>query len=263
MKKINTTKNYGLFSLSQVNRPIDLKKHAGLKASMLEYGFLEEFPIVCLRDDNKNLIVWDGQHRFTIAQMLGLPIHWVEATSEFNVSKVNGGQRAWVPRDHAESWSRQGRQDYTELLLFCDQNNVSTGRGASLLAGTATFNNIIKSFIAGDFKIVDKTFAQQVAMSFTSITRINKLCNSARLIEALMAVHRVAEVDPERLAERIAKCPEMIKQHGTRDAYLTMIEDIYNFRKQTTLPVKFLAEKEMRLRNPAISKAAKQLATSV
>lgn len=50
MAKINQTTNYGLFAYTIVNRPLDLKKHRKLKASMQKYGFLASFPIVVVKD---------------------------------------------------------------------------------------------------------------------------------------------------------------------------------------------------------------------
>lgn len=257
MKKINTTKNYSLFSISQTNRPIDIRRHRKLKESMQEYGFLEEFPIVCVRDDKKNLVIWDGQHRYTIAQLLGLPIHYVESSSEFDIAKINSGQLPWTPSDYAESFAIQGNKEYSELIDFCRDHRVSIGRGAALLSGNTTFNNIQSKFFDGKFKVTDRELANSVAKTYRCIIEVNSSCSSSRLIEGLMGVHRVSELNVDQLMSKIRKNPDLVKQHGTRDSYLEMLEQIYNFHARNALPLKFLSEKELRSRNPTVAKTKK------
>lgn len=257
-RKINATKDYRLFERSADNRPFDPKRHKKLEASMKQYGFLPCFPIVCYRNADKHLIVKDGQHRLAIAESLGLPVYWVEEAIDFDIAVVNSTARVWVLRDYARKHAANGLQPYQHGLDFAELHGLPVGTAFALLAGTCSFNNVQSAFMDGTFKIKDKEWADRVATIYSSIVSMSSAVRNARFVEACMAVCRIPEFDPQRLIQNAKRCQEKLVSFSTRDAYLSLMEEIYNFGRKHMLGLKAAAIMAMRERNAVTSATAKQ-----
>lgn len=250
-KQINVTKNYGQFIRSEENRPVDLRRHRKLVESMKEYGFIPEFPIVCVRNAEDRLIVKDGQHRLAIAQQLGIPVFWAESDIQFDTAKINCTSKTWVARDYANTFAMSGKADYQEGMDFASQHGIPITKAFALLGGTVSFRNVSEAFFAGEFKIKDKRWAGSVASIYKALSSLSAKVSNVRFIEACMAVCRVEGFDPKRLLSNAERCPDKLLSYSTRDAYLDMIEDIYNFGRAKLVPLKIEALTAMRERSAA------------
>lgn len=248
-KKINVTKNYRLFTLSKENRIVNVKKHKPLRKSMQQCGFLSCFPIVCTRDENKHLVIKDGQHRLAIAEELGLPVYWCEEETPFNIAIINCTSVGWGPQDHAEKYANQDIPEYTEGLEYAKTHGLPVGTAFSLLGGTTTFGNIKDDFVHGKFKIKDREWADRVASIYGPITTISKKCRKAAFVSACMAVGRVKDIDIKRLIAGAERCRDKLVAYSTRDAYLDMLEEIYNFGRKQLFGLKAAANMAMKERN--------------
>src|SRR5688572_23722336 len=171
-RKINVTKDYRLFRRSAENRKLNPKKHKRLLESMKKYGFLSCFPIVCSRDNNGKLIVKDGQHRLALAETLGLPVHWVEESVDFDVAIINCTSRIWGLRDFAEKWAANGKTAYADGLEFAESNGLPIGTAFALLGGSTKYSNIQEAFVEGKFKVKDLKWANAVAALYVPIVKM-------------------------------------------------------------------------------------------
>lgn len=248
--KINVTKDYRLFSLSAENRPQDLGKHRDLEASMKEYGFIPCYAIICRRDEKGRLWVVDGQHRLAFAMKLGLPVYWTEDHTNFNIATVNNTQKSWVPIDYAKNFSDRGSEDYTRLLAFKEEYAIPLTTAAALLAGTASFTNTAEAFYSGEFKIKDEVWAKSVASLYTALIRLQKEMKGNLLLTACMAVCRVPAFSTKRLLQGAERKREELVCYGTREAYLAMLEKVYNFGAKNPIALQLEAKKVMKNRNP-------------
>lgn len=253
--KISATKNYRLFERhSEENRPLDIKKHKKLMESMKLYGFLKCFPIVVVRNNKGQLIVKDGQHRLLIAETLGLPVYFVEETVDFDVAVVNSTSRVWVLRDYAQKHAANGLKAYQEGLEFADRHDLPVGTAFSLLAGTTSFSNCQSDFVDGSWKVKDRQWADSVAGIYGPLVKMAPSMRNARFLEACMSVCRVEDFDPHRLLANAERCREKLVAYSTKDAYLDMIESVYNFGRKQLLGLKTLAVMAMRKRVEKFSK---------
>lgn len=253
---INVTKSYGLFGRSEDNRPVNIKKHRLLAESMKEYGWLPCFPLACFRDKSNNLIVKDGQHRLALAETLGLPVYWIEVDVDFDIAKVNGGQEKWTLRDYAEKYARNGVKPYAEGIEFSEQYGLTLGTAFALLAGTASFNNVQAAYVTGRFQIRDRKWANDVAFLYSRMTNISKVLAKKTFVEACMALARLESIDSARLVQNAERCREKLVSYSTREAFLEMLEEIYNFGRKNQVPLKFNAMEVMRQRNATVAAAA-------
>lgn len=257
--KINVTKNYRMFTGSDTNRPLDLTKHKKLKDSMEKYGFLSVFPVVCCRNKCGALVVIDGQHRLAFAESLGLPVHWIEGVGDaFDVVDIPPTVVPWIPRDTAMSFVNRGKDEYQEGLDFADTYKMAICTAFALLAGTTNFGNIAESFRRGEFRVMDWPWAKEVAELYTYGRAYNKHLRNSRFLLACMAACRVSGFSPSRLIRNMNRCRDKLAPYSTRDAYLDMIETIYNFGvpAKQLLGLKLAAIQAMRERQAIKTKAA-------
>lgn len=246
--KLNCTKNYRLFLPNPDNRPFDAKKHKRLLNSMKRYGFLSCFPIACFRNGDKHLVVKDGQHRLAFAETLGLPVWWIEEKIDFDVALINCTPKTWVLKDFAEKYALGGKKAYQDGLEFAAVHGLPIGVTFSLLAGTTTFSNIQGQFVDGSFKVKDRAYAELVASIYTSMVDLSQDVRNARFMEACMGVCRVQEFKPSRLIQNAKRCREKLISYSTKDAYLEMLEEIYNFGRHELVGLKAKARMVMRKR---------------
>ena len=249
---VRSTKDYTLFELSPENRQVCLGKHRKLEESMQKYGFLRCFPMACYKRGVK-WVIKDGQHRFEVAKKLNLPVWWVEAPEDFDVADTAAGQKSWQAGDYVNRFIRRGLKAYIELQDFCDAHKISVQVGAKLLSGTVSFSNIKERFYSGDLVVRDRRWADLVATCYTGLCNLSSKVRNARCLEACMCVARVRGFDAGRLLSNAERCSERLRPYSTRDAYMTMLEDVYNFSRKQLVALKIEAEQAMRERS-AVSK---------
>jgi hypothetical protein len=249
--KIQVTKNYSLFAHSQENRPLDLRKHKLLEASMKENGFIPSYPIVCRRDAKGSLVVKDGQHRLAFARKHGLAVYWIEDNSGFDVAAVNCTQKPWQPIDYAYRYADAGSAHYKELLLFKEEHGLPITLATMLLAGHTCFSAIADKFYSGEFKVKDHTWASQVVAIYVPITRLNAKLKSKQFLNACARASRVPEFSAKRLIDNVERCRDLLVHYGSCDAYMDMLQNVYNFGRRDLVALKIEATKAMRELNPA------------
>lgn len=249
-RKISATKNYALFNRSNLNRETEPKKHRRLVKSMQKYGFLPCFPIVCRRDESKQLVIKDGQHRFAIAESLGLPIHWVEEDTDFDIAEINTTGVVWSIKDYARMHAENGLKAYQDGIEFAETHGLPLGVAFAMLGGTTSFTNVHDSFVDGSFKVKDRRWADAVAGVYVPMIRLSAEIRNARFLQACMAVCRVEEFDAKRLIQNASRVRDKLVSYSTRDAYLTMLEEVYNFGRTKLCGLKAAATMVMRDRAP-------------
>lgn len=259
-QKISSTKNYRLFERhDSQNRPYDIDKHKKLEESMKMYGFLKCFPIVVRRNEKGQLIVKDGQHRLAIAEKLQQAVHFVEEQVDFDIAIVNSTARVWVLRDYARKHAANGLKQYQEGMDFAEGHTIPIGVAFALLAGTTTFGNVQSAFIDGTWKIKDRSWAESVAKTYGPLVKLEPAMKNSRLIEACMAACRVDGFDINRMIENASRCRDKLAAYATRDAYLEMMEEVYNYGRKHLLGLKAAAVMAMRERNATVvTKKAKE-----
>lgn len=252
-KRIKHTRNYKLFQRSAENRPCEPGKRKKLERSLREYGWIPEIPMVCKMGHNGKLIIKDGQHRLAIAESLGIEVHYAVGDIDFDIAIVNSAQKPWVLMDYAQRFAAAGKQDYIEALEFKQTNGLPVGVAFGMLAGTTSFNNVSSAFMSGDFKIKDRAWAERVAGVYVPCVEASGEVKNARFLEACMAVCRVADFDPRRFIDNAKRRRDKLVSYSTREAYLEMMEDIYNFNKKQLVPLKIQAINAMKSRDVAVA----------
>lgn len=234
---IRYTENYKLFRQSDGNRKIHESQHKLLKASMMKYGFLPYWPIVVRKHVSGNFDIEDGQHRYSFAMGLNLPIYYVEATEKFVIQDVNNAQTVWRPEDYAEMYADSGLSDYQEVLDFSSNyESLSVAASAGLLAGYSVYSKVKLPFTTGNFKCTQGAWAGRVADLYMRLGSLKSGLKKSMLLQACADCCLIVDgehFDDERLLHNAEKCKDKVMVCTNKDATLQMLEEVYNYHKTT------------------------------
>lgn len=127
---VQETKDHGKFSFMELNRNVNRNHVERLKESFKKEYLLA--PILV----NEFYQIVDGQHRFTAAKEMGLPVRYVVAqgyTIE-HVKMLNHEGKNWSLMDHFMSHVKAGVPAYVRTAeLFVRYEQISSGTIASIV----------------------------------------------------------------------------------------------------------------------------------
>ncbi len=141
--EITKTTDYNLFKTIQGNRNLNQRHLAGLTISIMSKNMLDRNPIIV----NDKMEIVDGQHRFEVAKNNNLPIYYLimPGAKIEEVVRLNATNRAWNSKDYIESFAVRGNKDYTWLLEFVRDYDLSVSQALIFLygnQGTTVFKTI-------------------------------------------------------------------------------------------------------------------------
>src|SRR5665213_416220 len=127
---IRFTTDYSIFKKHPQNREVqrDSAKFKHLLASVKEEDLLSSNPILV----DKELYVFNGQHRLEEAKVLGKAIYYIVDTSltARSMLLLNANQTNWKTNEYANHFSHAKEdspefKEYAELMAFCQTNGLS------------------------------------------------------------------------------------------------------------------------------------------
>lgn len=246
MSAIKRTTDYTKF-ISAPNRSLNPRKHAKLRASMEEYGFDEDYPILVKQVGNHFEVI-AGQHRLYFAKELGLPVYYKITDSDRDAAVMESATVAWSLSDYAYAQAEQGLTAYRDLLTFVAEHDMPISYAVSILSDNANWGSVRDDFMSGKFVIKKSKYADGLATVWNAIRQNN----SAVAVAGMMSSLRLAIVVPgfscERLAEKINKYPGLLTKCSSPSDYLDLIEKLYNNREKVRFPVVFPAKEAARVR---------------
>lgn len=233
--KIYSSINYDEFSIINGNRNISIKKvdriiddiNRGL--NLLAYSPI----IVYLKGDE--LMIVDGQHRFTVSKKLNLPVFYViaEALELKNIARLNSRQDKWSQLDFLKCYIKIGIEDYEILQSVLDEFEVGISTTAQFLMEGSIIGarrDSGQKFSDGEFKV---NYLEEVKELFTlshSLFDRYRFYKDRFLISAVQAIAKKGLCDFDLLKEKIDAAPmEMDKQTSMKN-YIYNIERVYNYK---------------------------------
>lgn len=189
---------------------------------------------------NEDMEIIDGQHRFTAASELGLPIHYtvVKGLDINTAREMNVMQRRWGIDDYAYSYAKAGNVHYK---AYNEYRREYPGLSATIiqvvLAGGESQN------MSGDFrngKFIIKREEDDANWVFEKLLKIRELTGyeiplSKAFVSAFLQAINKDDFNTDEFLSNLQKKPDMFHRTSTvRDA-LRLIEDIFNFKKSVNL----------------------------
>lgn len=239
--EVLTTKDHKLFKRLEGNREVNKVHLKRLKESMLKKLLLS--PILV----NEKMEVIDGQHRLEAATELGLPVNYIvkRGYGLEEVQILNANSRNWTPDDYLDGYIEMGLEDYSLLKQFREEFGFKHGESLAMLLGvTSTGPDHVDMYRNGDFEIKDWKAAVQSAEKILMVAPYYKGIRRRAFVTAMLTCfknpaynHAVFVGKLRYLSTRLVDCTNV-------EAYLTLIEEIYNHRNTQKINIRFFNHKQ-------------------
>lgn len=246
------TNNYDLFKTIKGNRIINRSHVAKLKKSMKINYLLS--PIIV----NERMEIIDGQHRYTSAKELKLPIRYivVHGYGLEEVQSLNQNTSNWKNIDFLEAYCDLGHKEYLKMKRFMNMfpdfplkscEGLLTGRtwnenrkDSRLISDTNKDGSYhVNSFRDGEFKVTDWDKAVRFAKMITMIKPLYDGFSRVSFISAMIPILNNNDYNHEQFIERLKSNPNMLVHCRNITEYRILIEEIYNFRSRNKVNLRF------------------------
>jgi hypothetical protein len=236
---VYSTTDYSLFHLLPENREVDQKHVRKLVEMISQSNLLHLKPL----DVTASLGVIDGQHRLAAARELGVPVYYKigQQLSETDITTLNVAQKNWEGVDYLRYWTVKGKPAYIVLTEFRKRHpSLSFSNAKMMLTGNT--NNRLEEFRQGRWVANEFDKAEQVA------ALVERIATEARFKAAMhtgfvaAVYHCVANIegfDANTFMERIMKQPRSLQTCASHKQYLTMFQEIYNYRARAENILRF------------------------
>lgn len=260
----HSTKNYALFRLNAINRlemkEKNVKPRKDLIESMKRDGFWKEEPIKGYLNEDGTINVLDGHNRLAAAQALGLPVEYIayrkNGRGEMSPIKYSTvARKSWSVEDVVAGWAKQGLADYIELVEFHERTGISVNQAGSMFWGDlASSGNALKAIKSGAFKMREREYPEVVADLTETIGRFRDWATIAPLVAALSRSVLTPGFSPKRLKSKITKHHVLLEKQRNVDAYMALLETIYNWHTSDRFYLVAEADKAARSRSAFLAK---------
>lgn len=235
MRQIKHTRDYSLFYYIPGNRPLRNRVKKMIAAIRKNGNFLSDYPVLTTKTNGTNKRgILDGQSRFEAAKLLGESIFFIEAETVKtigDVSNANARQEPWIVTDYVESHAVQGNQDYIKLKNFMEEFKIKGGIAASLLMGIDPAGGSVNDSVRdGRFKVKNELEAHVIAGVLRSLKKVVPFAFDRSLVQAISRLIKVKDFDPERMIEKIRRQPTRFVKCASYEQYVSLIEELYNYR---------------------------------
>lgn len=229
--------DYDKFKILTSNRKVSKAHVRALVRSMEANPELFEFRPILV---NEAMFIIDGQHRFTAAQQLGLPV-WYVVGKDLTIKDtqaMNMNQRNWTPIDFARSHAALGKEEYQKYLKFREEyHHFEHGIVMGLLTGGLGGNSVTSNkFKNGDLVVDDLENSEDTADQLEEVLGVVKPIMSAHqsagLLQAALRMMRHEDYNHEQFIKHLKQQVE-IRYRPNAKEYLRDLEDIYNYNMKT------------------------------
>jgi len=255
------SQNYKQFGQSDDNRgvaPLHLKK---LRESMIKYGWLWCFPMVCVLR-GKKLFVFDGQHRLTIAEELGIPVFYIIFPFEFNVSETAAAQTPWSTIDHVKNTAKKGSEIHETLFPLIDSFKAQYGKAvpatlfvlASLFGFPCHDGKKCAVFQKRSGNIWDLEWTKSAMDLYGRLASVAPHARSAAYFQCCLGFGLLTDFDPKQLLRNAKRVPHLLLSSTSRKICLGFLEDVYNHHQRRLFSLKNETENALRDQVEKVSK---------
>lgn len=223
------TRDYSKFKMHSANRVLSESTVNKLVNSIREVGYIKGKPVLV----DENMRVVDGQHRLEALKRLHMPIPYeiVKGDSFKSMVVLNANQVQWRLIDYIESYANQNKDEYRFLLKFQEKYKLGVSNSiAVVLTAKSTAADIRRG---KPFDINPQ--ANDIAEYILSC-EVVPFYKQQAFVSAIVHLFRKANKEQlKTVRDHILSVP---KCH-TVGQYLTVFENILNYRKRGRNKIKF------------------------
>jgi hypothetical protein len=230
---IQQTTDY-IFKLHPSNRPINDLHVKSLIKSMKE-NYL--FTLITVNDKYE---ICDGQHRYEAIKQLNLPLNFViiPGYGESEMRRLNSNTSNWSNDDYLKCFVNQGNEDYIKYQDFKQAYKLNHSDSQKILkwrhqrSYTAPFRN-------GEFKIYDYDKACDFMDKLLMIKPYYAGYKRTHFIHAMMTLSNNKLFNFDEFLLKLKLQPTSLVDCIRTEAYIELIERIYNFKRKDRVNLRF------------------------
>lgn len=230
---MNSTTDYKIFQDYSSNREVDEKHVRKLVRAIHDRNLLHVNPIIVTKD----MRVIDGQHRLAAAEILGVPIYYIEGNiNRKDISRPNSNQKNWSTMDYVNFYTIEGVPEFVEFSkLF---NHYPKMKISALMAIASEDNRRSTLELKnGMLNIFDIDIAKEISEICYSLNKEYGyiFVFDSRFPIALKKTIQADNFQLDNLYDKIAVSPRSFVPCHTIGEYCKMIADVYNYRLSKNL----------------------------
>ena len=231
--QVKETKNYSMFSTIEGNRPKNELHLKRLRKSMEEELLIS--PIIV----NEKHQVIDGQHRLHVSKELKLPLRYIiaEGYGLSEVHRLNQNSKNWTMAEFIEGYADMRYTEYMYLRGFIDRTGLNITSALALLANDSSSHT--KSVRLGTWKSVHRERANTIADWVNILKQYYDGANRQGFVRALINLYNNENFEFSHFIGKVALQPSALVNCVNSAQYLTLIEDIYNYRSRNKVNLRF------------------------
>lgn len=246
MKTVNQvlqTTDYSLFTFLEGNRPLNKPHLIRLKRSF-EKKYLFS-PIIV----NEKYEIIDGQHRFTNAKEMGLPVNFIiiHGYSLNEVKTLNSNTSNWSFPDYLNAYCDLGYPHYLKMREFMNeypdfgisacqiilsQKTMTRRQSTAKELGTQRGQFSLRTFQDGGFEVLDYERSKEIAEMILRFKPYYEGYNRGLFVKTMLTVFRIKGYDHNQMISRVASNPRAMVHCANVSQYKEMLEEIYNYRSR-------------------------------
>lgn len=237
MPETQMTSQYDIFKFRKDNRESINQAHVKrLADSISARNLLELRPISV----NAKMEVIDGQHRLLAAQMLGVPIYYMQdkKLSSADIILMNISQ-PWGQMDYLNYYCSNDFEEYKKLASFMKKNGISIKIALNITMGHK--RDSYNKFKLGQYTFSEEDFNDHIDICWETIDYIKKMngyssyTQSSRFWAALLIMIRHTNFDANKWRDNLKRMVERCTAKATQADYLRLFMDIHNWRNNSKL----------------------------
>jgi len=231
--QVKETKNYSMFSTIEGNRPKNDLHLKRLRKSMEQELLIS--PIIV----NEHHQVIDGQHRLQVSKELKLPLRYIVATGYglSEVHRLNQNSKNWTMVEFIDGYADMGYKEYIYLRDFLERTELNLSSALALLGSDNTSRT--KEIKNGTWEAVHIDRAETIANWVNIIKQYHNGGTRQIFVRALIRLYKNENFEFSHLIGKIALQPASLVPCLNTDQYMTLIEDIYNYRSRNKVSLRF------------------------
>lgn len=256
MKAVNqvySTTDYSMFDELQGNRTINALHVRRLRESFKSAYLLS--PIIV----NENYQIIDGQHRFSAAKELGLPVNYIVCPGYtlYEVQLLNTNMKNWKSDDYLKAYCDLKYPQYIKFREFMEMfPDFGFAACESMLTNTASPHKNLKSkelisetnkggtymvraFEEGNLNIPDFQKSIEMAKEIQKIKPYYDGYNRAIFVRAMMGLFKIDHYSHQKMLDRLESNPTFMQHCSNVGQYKAMLEELYNFRSRQKVTLRF------------------------
>ena len=232
--QVLTTTSYSRFKPVDGNRNKNLLHINRLKKSMSE-NYL--FTVIIV---NEKYEIIDGQHRFDVIQELNLPLNYIicKGYGLKEVHILNQISKTWNSDDYLNGYCNLGYPDYIKYREFKEQYDIGHNECLALLSGS-----IMRAgsdlFYSGLFKVKDDKEARRKIEKILLIEPYYAGFKRRSFIFAMLQLFKNPVFEFTEFLQKLKLQPTALVDCASITQYVSLIEEIYNYRRREKVNLRF------------------------